>query len=74
MSYLAQSFTPQENKVKCTHRYRKCDCGAVHCLGACGFWQESFGEWKVQNKEGKWVIAFSEPEPEKRAACEFHKI
>ena len=38
--YLGQSFTPKEMKISCDHRFRLCDCGAVHCLGACGFWQE----------------------------------
>lgn len=57
--YLGQTFTPKEVRIVCNHRYRICDCGAIHCLGPCKFTQ------------GKRILE-SENIPDKRAPCCFH--
>ncbi len=74
MTYISEGFTPKENKIQCNHKFRRCDCSAVHCIGNCRMWQQFYGKWKIKNKKGQWVTMLIEPEPEKRAPCEFHVV
>lgn len=72
VDYIGQSFTPQELKVSCKHKYRICDCGAVHCVGACKFTQVRRHDWSVIAIDGSSIFVFSEPLPDKRAPCFAH--